>query len=460
MDISAVVLNKLISEQSLDIWAKLKLVYIDPAFSSLYAAIGRHYEKYSVVPSFEDLEATLREGPTIKTLATLKLADVPDISAEVALDALIDQYTQNETIKLLDKFVDKLPVYDTKEIKENLSNIVMALDEKTYSAEGVYSMDNIMLFVPPDELARLRYHLGINNAFDAATGGLAREEYLLIGGRRGSGKSICGANMLVNQYEAGNTAAYFTIEMTGHETLERAMAIHAEVPHSGIRKGTLTDQEVLKVVRARANMFKDADGLVMDFMKHRDRFRFEEQLVRNCKLKDDNQMIIIDDRALTLTALDLHLGKIKAKFGDKFTLAVVDYVNQIVIEGADKYDWKPQIAVSTKLKELARKHGILLVSPYQIDASGEARFAKGILDAADVAMVMEAGENSMTFDTTKIRGSAEMKFTSGINWDTLRISPVSLENPEHEEKIQKAGKKKKEKEAKTDDSASDLPWDA
>lgn len=460
MDISAVVLNKLISEQSLDIWAKLKLVYIDPAFSSLYAAIGRHYEKYSVIPSFEDLEATLREGPTIKTLATLKLADVPDITAEVALDALIDQYTQNEAIKLLDKFVDKLPVYDTKEIKENLSNIVLALDEKTYSAEGVYTMDNIMLFVPPDELARLRYHLGINNAFDAATGGLAREEYLLIGGKRGSGKSICGANMLVNQYEAGNTAAYFTIEMTGHETLERVMAIHAEVPHSGIRKGTLTDQEVLKVVRARANMFKDADGLVMDFMKHRDRFKFEEQLVRHCKLKDENQMLIIDDRALTLTALDLHLGKIKAKFGDKFTLAVVDYVNQIVIEGADKYDWKPQIAVSTKLKEFARKYGILMVSPYQIDATGEARFAKGILDAADIAMTMEAGENSMTFDTTKIRGSAEMKFTSGINWDTLRISPVTLENPEHEEKIQKAGKKKKEKAEKTDDSGSDLPWDA
>lgn len=460
MDISAVVLNKLISEQSLDIWAKIKLVYIDPAFSTLYSAIGRHYEKYSTIPSFDDLEATLREGPTIKTLATLKLADVPDITAEVALDALIDQYTQNEAIKLLDKFIDKLPIYDTAEIKENLSSIVLALDEKTYSAEGVFSMDNIMLFIPPDEMAKLRYHLGINNAFDAVTGGLARQEYLLVGGKRGSGKSICGANMLVNQYEAGNTAAYFTIEMTGHETLERIMAIHAEVPHSGIRKGTLTDQEVLKVIRARAAMFKDADGLVMDFMKHRDRFRFEEQLVRNCKLKDDNQMVIVDDRALTLTALDLHLGKIKAKFGDKFTLAVVDYVNQIVVDGADKYDWKPQIAVSAKLKEFARKYGILVVSPYQIDATGEARFSKGILDSADIAMVMEAGENSMTFDTTKIRGSAEMKFTSGIDWETLRINPVSIENPEHEEKIQKAGKKKKEAPAKTDDSSSDLPWDA
>ncbi len=460
MDISAVVLNKLLTEQNLDIWAKIKLVYLDPAFSTLYAAISRHYEKYSTIPTFDDLELTLREGPALKTLATLQLADVPEISAEVALDALVDQYTQNEAIRLLDKFIDKLPVYDTKEIKETLSSIVLTLDEKTYSAEGVYSMSDIMLFIPPDDIAKNRFHLGINNTFDAVTGGLARQEYILIGGKRGSGKSICAANVCVNQYEAGNTSAYFTIEMTGHETLQRIMSIHAQVPHNGVKKGTLTDQEVLAVVKARAGMFKDADGHVMDFMKHRDRYRFEEQLVRNCKLKDDNQIIIVDDRALSLTALDLHLGKIKAKFGDKFTVAVVDYVNQIVVEGADKYDWKPQIAVSTKLKDLARKYDVVMMSPYQIDATGEARFAKGILDSADIALTMEANEDSMSYETTKIRSDSAMKFTSGINWDTLRISPVPMEAPERKETIQKAGKKKKHEAVQQDDSGSDLPWDA
>jgi len=403
---------------------------------------------------------TLREGPSLKTLATLKLAEVPEITSEVALDALVDQYTQNEAIRLLDKFIDKLPIYDTEEIKSNLSSIVLTLDEKTFTAEGVYSMSDIMLFIPPEDIAKLRYHMGLNNTFDSVTGGLARQEYLMIGGERGSGKSITANNICCNQYESGNVSAYFTIEMTGHETLERTMSILAKVPHSNIRKGTLSDSEVLALVKTRAGMFKDADGLVMDFLKHRDRYRFEEQLVRNCKLKDDNQIIIVDDRKLSLTALDLHLGKIKAKFGEKFTVAVVDYINQIVVDGADKYDWKPQITVSTKLKDLARKYEIVMVSPYQIDAAGEARFAKGILDAADVALVLKAGENSITFDTTKIRGSAEMKFTSAIDWETLRISPTPIDNPEHVEKIQKAGKKKKEAPEATPDAKSDLPWDA
>ncbi|NDC86794.1 MAG: hypothetical protein EB088_14435, partial [Betaproteobacteria bacterium] len=179
-------------------------------------------------------------------------------------------------------------------------------------------------------------------------------------------------------------------------------------------------------------------------------------LVRNHELKIDNQMIIVDDRDLTISSIDLHIGKAKAKFGEKLQVVVVDYLNQIVIEGSDMYDWKPQIEVSKKLKNLARKYEIVLVSPYQIDASGEARFAKGILDAADIALVMEAHDKTtgaITFETTKIRGGKEMRFTCPIDWETLRISPQSIDKPEHKETVKRATKKK-------DDSSADLPWNA
>lgn len=461
MDCGAIVLNKLLSERSLEIWSKLKLVFLDPAFSSLYSAIARYYDNYSAIPSFDELELTLREGPALRTLATVKLADNPDISAEVALDALIDSYTQNETIKLLDKFIDKLPVYDTEEIKENLSAIVLTLDEKTLTTEGVYNMADIMLFRNADELARERVHLGINNTFDSTLAGVARQELILIGGKRGSGKSITCSNIQVNQYEAGNTSVYFTIEMIAHETLERNLAILANVSHGNIKKNSLTDDELLRLVKARADMFLNAQDLVEEFKRTRNKFQFESRLVREKQLKPDNQMIIIDDRALTLTNLDLHLGKVKARFGDKFTVAVVDYLNQIVVEGASQFDWQPQIIISKKLKELARKHDIVIVSPYQIDATGEARFAKGILDAADIALVMEAHDKekaAMSFTTTKIRGAGDIACTSPINWDTLRISPISIDVPQDEPKEKKTKKLKRVHETK-DDSSSDIPWD-
>jgi replicative DNA helicase len=460
MDVSAVVLNKLLQEQSLDIWAKLKLVFLDPAYSSLYSVINKHYEKYNAIPNFDDLELTLREGPAAKTLATLKLTDVPDVSAEIALDALIDQYTQNETVKLLDKFVDKLPLYDSNEIKENLATIALTIEEKTHTSEKVFTMADIMMFQHPEELEKERVYLGLNNTFDAVLGGVARQELILIGGKRGSGKSITSSNIFVNQYESGNSSLYFSIEMTAYETMQRNLAILANVNLQHLKQNKLNDQELLRVVKARSEMFDGAESVVDDFLRHRDRFKFEETLIRNFKLKSDNQMIIVDDRDLTLGAIDLHIGKTKAKFGDKLGVVIVDYVNQIVIEGNSQYDWQPQIEVSKKLKNLARKYEVVIVSPYQIDANGEARFAKGILDAADIALVMEAHEKdaqAISFETTKIRGGKEMAFTCPIDWDTLRISPQSIDRPSQKEPVKKATKKTNNQ---TQELATDLPWDA
>lgn len=462
MDTSAVVLNKLLSERNLDIWAKLKLVFLDPAYSSLYSVVNKYYEKYSAIPSFDDLELTLREGPASKTLATLRLTEVPDVSAEVALDALIDQYTQNETVKLLDKFVDKLPLYDTNEIKDSLATIALTIEEKTHTSEKVFTMADIMMFSHPEDLEKERVYLGLNNSFDSVLGGVARQELILIGGKRGSGKSIASSNLFVNQYESGNSSIYFSIEMTAKETMERNLSILADVNLQNLKQHKLTDDEILRVVKARAEMFENSSDLVSEFMRHRDRFKFEEMLVRSCSLKPDNQMIIVDDRDLTLSSIDLHIGKAKAKFGDKLKLVVVDYLNQIVLEGNDQYDWKPQIEVSKKLKNLARKYEIVMVSPYQIDKDGEARFAKGILDAADIALTMEAHDketNAISFETTKIRGGREMAFTCPIDWDTLRISPQSVDKPAAKEAIKKAGKaQEKLDKVKQDDTSADLPW--
>ena len=457
MDVSAVVLSKLLVERNLDVWAKLKLAFLDSAYSSVYSAISRYYDKYSNLPSFDELEVVTREGASLQTLATLKLIDEPDISAEVALDALIDQFTQNQTISLLEKFVDKLPIYDTAEIKENLSSIVLTLDEKTLTTEGVYSMADLMLFRTHDDLAKERVYLGLNNQFDMVLGGVARQELILIGGARGAGKSITSSNIICNQYESGNSAVIFSIEMIAHEVHERNFAILSGVPYMSLKQGTLTADEMLKVVQVRADMFLDSKDLVSEYMQHRDRFKFESTLVRERTLKQDNQIIIIDDRALTLTSIDLHLGKLKAKFGDKLKVCVVDYLNQIVIDGGgNQFDWQPQVIVSKKLKELARKHEVVMVSPYQIDATGEARFAKGILDAADIALVMEAYDKEkglVGFKTTKIRGGPPAEFTSPISWETLRISSESAEKPEKEQKIKRAGKSHK-----TEEPAEDIPW--
>lgn len=460
MDVSAIILNKLLTEKNVDLWAKLKLAYIDPAFTSLYSAVGKYYDKYSAVPSFEELDLTLREGPARRTLAIVKLADSTDIPVEVVFDALVDQYTQKETINQLDKFLDKVTVYDSTEIKENLANIVLYLDEKTLSSESVVTSSDLLIFQDPEDVTKDRVPLGLNNDFDAFIGNCAREEVVLIGGKRGSGKSITCSNIQANEYEAGFVCPYFTIEMTAKEVFQRNLAILSGVEHGSIKKQIFTDEEKMSLALTRAKMFKDYDAPLKDFMAHKNLVRLERELTRSCT-PIDNPLIIIDDRKLSLNAIDLHLGKLKAKYGDKMRIAVVDYVNQIVIENRDMYDWKPQIEVSKGLKNLARKHQILLVSPYQIDASGEARFAKGILDSCDIALTLSVEGDTITMDTTKIRGAGEMKATSGINWKTLRISPISVQPPPKEEKEDKPKRGSKKVTEVSIEKASDTPpWEA
>ena len=95
----------------------------------------------------------------------------------------------------------------------------------------------------------------------------------------------------------------------------------------------------------------------------------------------------------------LTLAKIKSEIEHKISVSdvkvvIVDYLNQVKrsnVPGRNgQYDWTEQIEVSKALKQYAQDYNVLIFSPYQTDATGEARFAKGILDAADAAFALEA----------------------------------------------------------------------
>jgi hypothetical protein len=97
-----------------------------------------------------------------------------------------------------------------------------------------------------------------------------------------------------------------------------------------------------------------------------------------------------------------------------------------------QYDWTEQIEVSKALKSMAQEYETPIFSPYQTDASGEARFAKGILDAADAAYSMEPWtqeDNCITFNCVKMRSAAMRSFTSTMDWNTLKIGPDTALNP-------------------------------
>lgn len=460
-NVGSVVLTKLLQDTNLEAWSKVKRDYLHPSLHTVYAVIAKHTEKYNKLPTFEELDLEFREGGLRKNLDALKSLDVENIDIEVALDALVNEYTQNEVLKLLSHFLDKITLMDAEETKTAIADIVLQIDEKTYSDSTLILGSDYTVFEDPEVTKGARINLGFSNKFDAEVG-VYREELILIGGHRGSGKSVICSNIQVNQYEQGLICPYFTIEMKASEIMHRNLAILSGVPHKHIRHNELTFDHEKALADVKAGMFTNGSKYYEEFLSHRDRYKFEVDL-RKYGIPKEEQLIIIDDRRLTLAAIDMHLTKLKAKFKDRLKLVVVDYLNQIVgntYSKDSKFDWKPQVEVATALKNFARKFDVAFISPYQIDSSGEARFAKGILDPADVAMTLSAEDEGISFNLTKIRGSGQLKFASGMARDpltTLRIDPNELIIKAKDDSENSPKKGNKTSEAPPwDDSKSDL----
>ena len=171
--------------------------------------------------------------------------------------------------------------------------------------------------------------------------------------------------------------------MSGRELYNRYMSILSDVPEKHIKSGKLSDIEKLAIAKVRAGMAQDgAYDLLEKFQKDHDFDAFERALI-NRPLTKDNRIITIDNSSLTMANIDATIHSYKTKLEDNLKVVVVDYINQIT--SPDPYNWQTQINLSKKLKALARKYEIIMITPFQTSEEGKVRFAKGILDSPDWA---------------------------------------------------------------------------
>jgi len=430
-EVAGIILNSMLKnpDEMLDIWPKLKLQYFNSSYSEIFVAISKYYNKFNNLPSFQELEITTRNQPLRKKIKALALLEVDeDIDIDIAVEALIDQYTQDEILDNLYKYVDKITHYDSSEAILRLSNIVIHMEEVVDHSEEEFLMSDLPLMAEEELLSKVPFTL--NNTLDADTGGIELTNLVMIGGHRGSGKTVAGCNIACNHYIAGDVSIIFTIEMRAREINWRIMSILSGVSNKNIKNQTLTPDELLAIANTRAGFFIDSKEVYEDYIKHGDYIKFEKDLVSSKILKPDNQIIVIDNPSLTLTDIDAKLHKYKNKHGDKLRVGFVDSINKLVT--TDKYDWKNQIENADKVKDFAAKHNMLMLATYQTDKGGEARFAKGILDSGDYSLNLTNCGEYLNFKSTKTRGTRPIDFNSPVNWDTLKISQEDaiIESPE------------------------------
>ena len=439
MTLASALLHQILSNSEISVWTELKELYLPSEYKSLWKIINSHVDRYGNLPSFEDLKYEIRDSKLQEMVYAIESVET-EIDAMTLLDYQKNEFTQNEILSQIDSFVDETIAFSTAEENlDSLQEIVVEVSEKVDTTPPHENMSKIELFDPEEEIGKF-VTLGLNQEYDLDFS-FSPKDLVLVGGRRGAGKSITCANLANNIYEKGRSALYFTIEMDSRQILQRICALGANVPVNRLQRKNLSQDEWNRVAKWWCNRYQGSEDLLTDFYSHRNFDELHSKLIRN-PLREDKQIEIVYDPTLTIGKIDAVL-KTKMNQLPDVGIIIVDYLNQVKrsLASGRQYEWTEQIEVSKTLKSMAQEYETMVFSPYQTDATGEARFAKGILDAADAAYSLNAWsqeDSCMTFSCQKMRSAQMRDFTSEMDWETLRIGPTSVMNPEERQEMKES----------------------
>ena len=449
MNLVSALFKQILEFQDFETWSLVRKNYLPPEYHALYKVIDGHCTKFREMPTFEQLKFEIRDNKTQEQICAIETVEVaPDTSPEMLLEFVKNEYTQSEILNELENFVENSIAFeDAEESVEHLQQIILNIEEKVDLELPQESMQRIDLFESQEELSKY-LTLGLNSEYDYEIS-FSPRDLILVGGRRGQGKSITCANIANAVYERGKSAIYFTIEMDSRAILQRACSIATGVPFARLRSRNLSVTEWERVAEWWARRFIDGQQRLKEYKTTRDFDRLHQALASEHILNPETQLDVIYDPALNLSKIRAELDK-KMKGKMDVGVVIVDYINQVkrhlMPTRSGQYDWTEQIEVSKALKSMAQDYEVPILTPYQTDAGGEARFAKGILDAADAAFTLETyaqEDECITFNCVKMRNAAMDSFTSKMDWATLKIGPESALTP-------------KEKDAKADATGEEI----
>ncbi|MCS5550534.1 MAG: DnaB helicase C-terminal domain-containing protein [Gammaproteobacteria bacterium] len=436
MNIASALIKQVLALQDFQTWSVTHRHYLPSEYHSLYKVIDKHCETFHKMPTVEDLKYEIRDSGTREKLFAIEAIEV-DAAPEMLLQYLKNEYTQKEILDSLEDYVENSVAFeDAQESVNHLHQIVLDVEDKVDLEDPQESMQRIELFEPEEDIAKYM-KLGLNEEYDYDIQ-FSPRDLVMVGGRRGAGKSVICANIANNVYASGKSAIYFTIEMDSRAILQRCCSIATEIPFSRLRSKNLSITEWEQVAGWWAARYVDGQDRLTEYKEHRDFAKLHTVLKNKCELLPTQQLIVEYDPSLTLSKIRAVLDK-KVRQHDVGVI-VVDYINQVkrssLPSRGGQYDWTEQIEVSKALKSMAQEYDCTVFSPYQTDASGEARFAKGILDAADAAYSLETWDHEdacITLNCVKMRSASMKSFTSTVDWDTLKIGPESALTPKEKE---------------------------
>lgn len=442
MAIESALLKQLLSHGDFDTWNNLRLHYFPEGdYRKLWTIVDKHVQKFHNLPSFEDLRYEIRNRELLEKIHAIETVDT-DVPAHELLEYLKDQFAQAEILNRIEYFLEnKITIADAKENIDYLQELVVNLEDKVDISTESESMETIELFDDIEDLHKY-LPLGLNSDYDMRHS-FSPKDLVVVGASSGQGKSFTCCNIAANARKAGKTVLYFTIEMESRAIIQRIAAISSSVSLNRLRAGNLNIKEWKAVAQWWADRFEGGQEILDKYSwitgaESLPEFKKFHNELRRRKFLKEKQLEVHYDPGLTMAKIASVVRQKRVEYED-LGLIVVDYLNQVRRHNAPsrsgQYEWTEQIEISKGLKSLAQENNCLVISAFQTDTKGEARFAKGILDAVDAAYVLQQwGKEvpAIKFTNKKMRSGEQESFISELDWDSWKIGPESAHDPDEQ----------------------------
>ena len=226
--------------------------------------------------------------------------------------------------------------------------------------------------------------------------GLQEGNLVVLASRPSMGKSSLGLNIATNVSKEGKFVAFFSLEMTKEELVQRVLFSEAKVTSGDARKGQLGPEKWSRVVEAASKV---------------------------------NSLPLYFDDAPVITVTDIRAKSRRLKSSKGLDLIIVDYLQLMQSSSGDNR--QQEIAeISRNLKNLARELRVPILALSQLNRAAEAREDKrprlgdlresgAIEQDADIVMMLY--RDDYYNPGTEIPGVAEVNIVKNRSGQTGKV---------------------------------------
>ncbi len=267
---------------------------------------------------------------------------------------IYQKYLQREMISICMETVsqayeDATDVFDMMEAHEKALTEITATGSGTDMVEIETGLVEMMQEIEARRLSDT--HLtGVPSGFtqlDEITHGWQKTDLIILAARPSVGKTAFACNLAMNAAlhpESKTCVAFFSLEMSRGQLIERITAAQTETPLEAIKRGTVDDRDMERIYR------KGVQPLA------------------------GTNLFIDDTPALTLSQLRKKARKLKRKVG--VDLLLIDYLQLMQGEGGKSGNREQEISnISRSLKSLAKELQVPIIALSQLSREVEKRKA-------------------------------------------------------------------------------------